>query len=319
MSDTSTSAIHFSDKRITVLITGATGFIGKKLVAALLKDGHQVIALTRDPAKANAMFAGQVRCVQELDALSDTDAVDVVINLAGARILGARWSDRRKQTLRASRVGLTKNLVSWIANAQHKPALLLSGSAVGYYGIQHQDDPTPLAEDAPPQPIFMSQLCQEWEQAAGTARQAGVTVTCMRFGMVLGHEGALPPMMIPVRLGLGGPLGGGRQMLAWIHVEDVLRGMAHLIQASAQDRPIAAAYNFTAPHGTTQAEFTRTAARILHRPCLFPTPGFPVRLLLGEQADIVLEGQRAVPVQLQKEGFQFRYPTVDDALQALLR
>lgn len=311
-------ALHFGDQKKTLLVTGATGFIGGLLTRALVDDGHQVIALTRDPGKAATTLQAKVRCIRSMDELTESDNVDVIVNLAGARILGARWSEQRKQVLRASRVGLTNKLVAWIAKAQHKPRLLLSGSAVGYYGIQAQGDTSELTEDAPPQAIFMSQLCQEWEQAAGAARSHGVPVACMRFGMVLGHGGALPPMMLPVKMGLGGPLAGGKQMLAWIHVHDLLRGIAHLIRAAEDDKPLAAAYNFTAPHSTTQAEFSGTAARILHRPFFFPTPALPVRLLLGEQADIVLEGQRAMPTQLQKEGFRFDYPTADEALRDLL-
>jgi uncharacterized protein (TIGR01777 family) len=263
-------------------------------------------------------FDGKVRCIASLDELPAAERVDVVINLAGARILGWRWSDKRKAELRASRIALTERLVAWIARARHKPALLLNASAIGYYGIQRQDDPTQLDEAAPPQDIFMSQLCQEWEAAARKAEQYGVHVACMRFGLVLGRHGALPMMLMPIRLGFGGPLGGGRQALSWIHVDDIVQGMAHLWRLHNAGAGVAGGWNFTAPHVVSQGEFSRIAASVARRPAFMPTPGWPVRLLLGEQADLLLEGQSVVPRRLQACGFAFRYPAMRDALASVM-
>jgi uncharacterized protein (TIGR01777 family) len=168
--------------------------------------------------------------------------------------------------------------------------------------------------------MFMSDLCREWEEAAGEAAQYGVQVECMRFGLVLGKGGALPMMLLPVKLGIGGRLGGGRQWLSWIHVDDLVRGMAHRWQQALQAGGRAGtpgASNFTAPECVSQAAFSRTAARIWHRPAFVPTPGWPMRLALGEQADLLLEGQRVVPARLEREGFSFRYPTLAAALQSL--
>lgn len=312
--------IHFSDSSERVLVTGATGFIGQRLVRALLADGQHVTALTRNPEQANRLFAGKVQCISSMRDLSPSHRIDVVINLAGARILGWRWTAARKAVLRKSRTDLTDSLIEWIAKAERKPKLLLSASAIGYYGIQKQGDDTELTEDSPPQSIFMSQLCQEWEAAAQSARAHGVRVVCMRFGLVLGHEGALPMMMLPVRLGLGGPLGSGRQWLSWIHVHDLLRGIAHLWQLNAQDGPKDQghdAYNFTAPEAVSQREFSQTAAQVIGRPSFFPTPAFPMRLMLGEQADLLLEGQRVKPSHLQADGFVFAYPQLRTALESL--
>jgi uncharacterized protein (TIGR01777 family) len=312
--------IAFDDTKRTVLVTGATGFVGQNLVRALLRDGHAVIALTRQARQAAWTFEGRVRCIESMRELPASAAVDVVVNLAGARILGPRWSAKRKEALRRSRIGLTQEVVRWIARAERKPFLFLSASAIGYYGIQPLGDAAALVETAPPQPVFMSDLCREWEEAARAAAPPGVQVECMRFGLVLGMGGALPMMLLPILLGLGGKLGSGRQWLSWIHVEDVVRGIAHRWQqALAKGEPVAVggATNFTAPECVAQAEFSRTAARIWRRPSLVPTPAWPMRLALGEQADLLLEGQRVAPERLEREGFVFRYPGLAQALQSL--
>jgi uncharacterized protein (TIGR01777 family) len=317
--DQSVAPVHFSDTAESVLVTGATGFIGTLLVRALLADGQQVTILTRNPKRAAWLFDGQVRCIGSMDDLRPTHRIDVIINLAGTRILGWRWTAARKAALRKSRIELTKKLIEWIAAAEQKPKLLLSASAIGYYGIQRQGDNTELAEDGPTQPIFMSQLCQEWERAAQGATAYGVRVNCMRFGLVLGQQGALPMMLLPIKLGVGGPLGGGRQWLSWIHVHDLLHGIAHVWQMNAQHRGKTrdGAYNFTAPEAVSQKLFSCVAAQVSGRPCLFPTPAFPMRLMLGEQADLLLEGQRVVPARLIAEGFKFSHGRLSSALANL--
>ena len=312
--------IHFSDSAGNVLVTGATGFIGQHLVRALLEDGQHVTALMRNLGQATRQFDGKIQCISSMRDLPPSHRIDVMINLAGARILGQRWTAARKAALRKSRIDLTNGLVEWIASAEQKPRLLLSASAIGYYGIQKQGDDTELTEDSPPQTIFMSQLCQEWEAAAQGAAAYGVRVVCMRFGLVLGRQGALPMMMLPIRLGLGGPLGSGRQWLSWIHVHDLLRGIAHLWQLPAQDGAKDhgyEAYNFTAPEAVSQRQFSQTAAQVIRRPSFFPTPAFPMRLMLGEQADLLLEGQRVKPAHLQRDGFKFAYPRLRTALESL--
>lgn len=306
-------ALDFGAAGRSFLVTGATGFIGQQLVRALLRQGHRVTVLSRQPRQAAWLFDGQVDCVCSMDELPRSRRIDVMINLAGARILGWRWTAARRHTLRASRIALTERLVAWIAAAEHKPAMLLSASAIGYYGVQARGDATPLGEDAAPQPIFMSDLCREWEQAAQGAAAHGVTVACMRFGLVLGRGGALPMMLLPVRLGLGGPLAGGSQWLSWVHLDDVLGGIAHLCQSGQ-----GGVFNFTAPQALTQAEFSRVVARVLHRPYGFPTPGWPMRLLLGEQADLLLEGQRVAPQRLLAAGYRFRHRALEGALRSVI-
>lgn len=313
--ETHIAPLHFGSKSEHVLVTGGTGFIGQLLIKALLVAGHEVTLLSRDPQHAKQLFNGRVRCISSLADLPASARVDVIINLAGARILGWRWTAARKKILRQSRVGFSEKLVAWIERAEVKPRLLLSASAIGYYGIQAAGDDSSLDESAPPQAIFMSQLCQEWEAAVNRAQSSGVTVCTMRFGLVLGQQGALPMMLLPIKCGLGGALGSGRQWHSWIHVQDLLAGIAHLWSVSAES---SGAYNFTAPESVTQQQFSQVAATLLHRPCFFTTPAFLLRTLLGEQADLLVEGQRVTPRRLLETGFQFQYPTLSAALKNLL-
>ncbi len=317
--------MHFDSAPQHVLLTGGTGFIGRIVVRQLLARGHSVTVWTRDAASAQRLFGAAVRCVQTLDQIGPDQPCDVVINLAGARIVGPRWTAQRQQQLLQSRVGLTEALVAWIARRERKPQLLLSASAIGYYGIQPQTASVELTESAPAQPIFMSRLCQQWEQAARAATAHGVAVNIMRFGFVLGRQGSLAPMLLPVKLGVGGRLGTGKQWLSWIHVHDLVRAMAHLWTGAltGADKPEVnpratfEVYNFTAPGALTQGAFMQVAAQVLHRPCWTAVPAGPVRLLLGEQADLLLEGQRVAPAHLLKSGFRFDFPEARGALKDL--
>lgn len=306
------SIVSFGESRRSFLVTGATGFIGQRLVRALLRDGHSVTVLTRQGRQAAWLFDGRVLCVSSMDQLPPSRRFDIVINLAGARILGWRWTAKRRAALRTSRIELTRKVVEWIAAAEYKPAMMLSASAIGYYGTQRRGDNAVLTELDGPKPMFMSDLCREWEQAAQTAAPHGVTVACMRFGLVMGTQGALPMMLLPIKLGLGGRLGGGMQWMWWIHVDDVIGAIAHLCRVGD-----GGVFNFTAPESLSQAQFSRVAAAVLRRPYGFPTPGLPMRLALGEQADLILEGQRVAPARLKESGFIFRYPTLHDALRSL--
>jgi len=312
--------LHFSDTSESVLVTGATGFIGQLLVNKLLADGQRVTVLTRNAKKAEISFSGAVNCIENMNEIPVNHRIDIIINLAGARILGWWWTTARQTFLRKSRITLTQHLIDWIAKADNKPKLLLSASAIGYYGVQAKDDDSELTEESPTQNIFMAKLCHDWEIVAQSARDYGVQVVCMRFGVVLGHQGPLPMLLLPIKLFLGGPLGGGRQWMSWIHVADLLRALAHIWKLS--DDPdtknlVKSVYNFTAPETLTQVDFSKVAAKILHRPSFFPTPGWPMRLALGEQADLLLEGQRVIPQNLLESGFVFTYPDAESALRNL--
>lgn len=299
-------------------MTGGTGFIGQVLVPELVKQGWRVTVLTRANELPSALRLSQVRAVRVLQEVAESDDVDAVINLAGARILGMPWTDRRREELLRSRVGLTHALVAWMQGRRNRPRCLLSASAIGYYGIQSRSDDTSLTEESGPQALFMSRLCQQWEQAALEATALGVQVACLRFGLVLGRGGALPMLLLPIRLGLGGRLGSGSQWLSWVHIDDLLGAVSHAWQALERTPGgLPGLYNVTAPGAVRQREFSAIAAAVLRRPNLIPTPAWPVRLLLGEQSDLLLEGQRVAPARLQKEGFAFRYPQLRPALENL--
>lgn len=314
-------SLSFGVSKQHVLVTGATGFIGKLLVKALIANGQKVTVLTRNAKKAALIFDDKVKCVESMYELSATYPIDTIINLAGARILGWRWTESRKAELLKSRVSLTQAIIAWIAKAEKKPKLFLSASAIGYYGIQAIGDDTELTEDAPTQNIFMAKLCHDWEVAAQSAEQYGVKVVRMRFGVVLGHQGSLPMLLLPIKLFLGGKLASGKQWLSWIHVDDLLAAIAHIWRLHEADETKASVkpvYNFTAPEALSQFEFSKVAAKVLRRPYFFPAPGWPMRLMLGEQADLLLEGQRVVPANLIESGFTFTYPNAESALRNLV-
>ncbi len=307
-------------KAITIarqfLVTGGTGFIGQAVIRRLLAQGHRVIVWTRDSRKAAWLFEAKVVCVTRLQEISANTQIDVVINLAGARILGWRWSAHRQQVLRRSRVQLTAELIDFLKQGRNFPNQFIQASAIGYYGIQAAGDDTELDEHSPAQAIFMSQLCQEWEQQAQRASEAGSQVTCLRFGLVLGKGGAWPMMSLPFRLGLGGRLGSGQQWYSWIHLHDLLNIIDFALQQPTTTNTFRV-WNGVAPQALRQAEFARVTAIALRRPCLLPTPAWPMRLLLGEQADLLLEGQRVYPRALSDLGFQFEYPELSQALAQL--
>lgn len=298
-----------------ILVTGGTGFLGQALCRMLLAQGHQLTLWVRHLDKGRRMYGDAVRCITQLAELQDTP-VDAILNFSGEPVLGPRWTPARQQVLHASRSGVTQALVEWVAQLAHKPRWLLSASAIGFYGVQAVDNPGALGEGAPPQPIFMSELCQRWERTAQGMAAHGVAVATVRLGVVLGAQGALPQMLRPFRLGIGTQMGGGDQVLSWVHLEDVLGAVAFLL-AKLDSTPAVGAYNLTAPQPVTQREFTRTACKVLHRPLAVPVPAALLQLLLGEQATLLTDGQRVVPQRLLAEGFRFRFDTFEAALRDL--
>lgn len=292
-----------------VLITGGTGFIGEHLVKQLLDAGHAVTVYTRDPLRAAYLFEGRARCITSLDDLSPADTHDVYINLAGAPIAAGPWTARRKKRLLASRVRTTGQLWACAARAEQKPQLWIQGSAIGFYGVQ--DGSIELDEQAPRGQGFMADLCAEWEQAAMPVTQLGIRQVVMRLGIVFGPGGALLPLLIPFRLGFGGRMGDGKQVMSWVHRDDVIAIMARAFD----DTQYSGVYNVVSPDAVPQGEFASKAGQVLKRPVWLHIPDAPVRKLAGEMAELFFDGQRVVPSRLTQAGYIFQYPSVDVALR----
>jgi hypothetical protein len=292
-----------------ILITGGTGFIGQALCPRLAAAGHEVVILTRQSAPA--LPRGAASAVTQIDTL-DAGDFGAVINLAGAPIGDARWTESRKRLLLESRVGTTARVVEWMRRAARPPAVLVSGSAVGYYGEQGD---RPVTEDTPPTPGFTHDLCAAWEAEADKATKFGVRVCRMRIGVVLDRDGGALAKMLPAfRLGAGGRLASGTHYFPWIHREDI----AAICQWLLEKRESRGAYNAGSPNPVTNAEFTRALGRALGRPTVLPMPQAALRLLFGEMSELLLVSDRMLPKRLLEEGFVFRYPDLAGALGAIL-
>jgi uncharacterized protein (TIGR01777 family) len=296
-----------------VLITGGTGFIGKTLCRRLLQQGHQLTVLSRQsPDTVQRLCGAAVTPLASLKALSPQAGFDAVVNLAGESIVARRWTDARKNVLWDSRVALTEELVGFIAAAERKPGVLVSGSAVGYYGDRGD---APLDEDSGFADDFGHRLCAAWEKAALRAEEHGVRVCVLRTGLVVGRDGGfLQRMLLPFKLGLGGRIGDGRQWMSWVHLDDHVAMTDHLLNHAHLD----GVFNATSPHPVTNLEFTECLARLLKRPALLPVPAIALRLLLGEMAELLLGGQRVLPARWQQENFPYRYPRIEEALKEAL-
>ena len=298
--------------RQTVLVTGATGFIGSRLVASLTAAGHRVIALVRNPARADAL-APPITLITSLDQLPSDARIDAIVNLAGEPIGNALWTDAKRRRIIDSRVSMTGDVVNLIARLERKPSVLISGSAIGWYGLW-QDQV--LTESAKSHACFSHELCDAWETAARAAEIHGVRVVCLRIGLVVGTEGGfITRMLTPFEFGLGGPFGSGRQWMSWIERDDLIRLIAYVISRSEIAGPI----NATAPIPVTNSKFTEELARRLHRPTLFRIPDAPLRRIGGDFAsELLLGGQRVVPNKALSNGFVFRHETLRSAFEAIL-
>lgn len=292
---------------MNVTVTGATGFIGRRLVERLLAQNHSVHILGRRPG-SGAPFSvwdagGGERPPQE--SLLNADAV---VHLAGEPV-GQRWTPQAKRRIRASRVEGTRRLVEGLSALPRRPAVLVCASAVGIYGSRGDEV---LTESSPPGEGFLAEVCRQWENAADLAQPLGVRVVKLRIGMVLGRAGGALARMLPAfKAGLGGRLGSGKQWMSWIHLDDLI----DLIRDSIEHPEVRGVVNATAPNPARNAEFTRVLASVLRRPAVVPVPAFALRLLFGEMAQILLESQRVLP---QAPGFRFQYPELAPALRQLL-
>ena len=299
-----------------IVIAGGSGFLGTALVQSLVPQGHQVTVLTRQTPgalpPAGVQYVAWTPDGQAGPWKSALEGAGAVINLAGESIAARRWSSAQKQRLRDSRLRATKSLTTAIRQAGQAPAVFISGSAVGYYGDRGEQT---LSESSAPGSDFLAGLAVEWEAAANDA--AAVTrVALIRTGIVLDRQGgALPKMLPPFQMFVGGPLGSGRQYMPWIHKDD----WVGLVTWCLTHEGMRGAVNATSPAPVTNAEFSTALGRALHRPSLLPAPAFALRLLLGEMADaLLLSGQRALPVRATDHGFAFRFTNIDEALASVL-
>lgn len=293
-----------------VLITGGTGLIGRALCPVLLQLGHQVSVFSRHPDTVSAKCGG----AQPLSSFAAIPELgfDAVINLAGEPIVGARWTERRKQMLRASRVTLTEQLVAQLARSSKPPSLLISGSATGYYG---DGGDTALDETSPVGGDFGARLCLDWEAAAEAASSVGIRVCRVRTGLVLSSGGGLLGQMLPAfKLGLGARLGDGRQWMSWIHMDDYIGILLGMLEDSTAAGP----FNLTAPNPVTNGAFTRVLGKVLNRPVWFSAPTILLKAALGEMAELLLGGQRALPRAIEERGYRYRFTELDEALGDLL-
>ncbi len=303
-----------------VAITGATGFVGSRLVERLHKEGHQVLVLTRNQSAAQKVFPNSAFPNLEIIGYTPTESgswqqalagCDGVVNLAGEPIAEGRWTPDRKQEILNSRKLGTQKIVEAIAKANPKPSDLVNASAIGYYGTSETatfDETSPSGED------FLAQVCQAWEAEAQKVKATGTRLVILRLGIVLGMGGAVAKMVTPFKLYTGGPIGTGRQWFSWIHREDIV----NLILLALTRSDIEGVLNATAPNPVRMAEFCQTMGQVLNRPSWLPVPSFALEALMGDGAMVVLEGQQVLPKRTLANGFEYQYQTVKQALEEIL-
>ena len=293
-----------------LLITGGSGFIGSRLVPVLLGEGYDVTVLTRDPDKTVQHFNYSVTTVGHLAMLDKKEVFDIIINLAGQGITDKRWSQDVKKQIWDSRVSTTNNLITYLQGSSEKPELLISGSAIGYYGIQGDE---PLDEQATGDTSFSSKLCDAWESEAQHAVKLGIRTCFLRTGIVLGKNGGALSRMLPAfKLYLGGPMGSGRQWMSWVHMDDLVGIILNVIN----NKDIKGAINATAPNPVTNRVFSASLGRALKKPALLSMPAFVLKLMLGEMAEeLLLSGQRVIPKKMLDAGYVFQYASLEEALR----
>ncbi len=294
-----------------ILVTGGTGFIGQRLVEALVRGGHFVTVLTRDLCKADDL-EHPVRVITSLDRIHNAERFDAIVNLAGDPIANGLWTSRKRARIMGSRVQMTEALRALVERLDTKPACLINGSAIGWYGLRSDET---LTEDANFDPAFVHEVCERWEQAAQKLERDGVRVVLLRIGLVLGVEGGiLAKLLTPFEFGGGGVMGSGRQWMSWIERDDLVR----IIARTVADENLSGPVNATAPVPVRNAEFTRALAKALHRPAFLRLPAWLLSTALGDMGrETMLAGQRVVPAKLVAAGFRFRHPELAPMLQAI--
>ncbi len=291
---------------MNILITGATGFIGSALCSRLLKDKHNVVVLSRHPEALEAPLTA----ISNLKQLKSDTVFDVVINLAGEPIADKRWSDRQKQRISSSRLDTTQKLIAYFEAIEHKPKLFISGSAIGYYGIDESSDI--VDETGSGDESFSSQLCQQWETTALQAEALGIRTCLLRTGIVLGKGGGvLRKMLPPFKMALGGKIGNGQQWMSWIHLDDLVGIILYCINHDDLKNAI----NGTSPNPVTNRAFTKALGQALKRPTVLPIPAFVVKLLMGQMGEeLLLAGKKVLPTKMLDAGYQFQYQELEKAL-----
>ncbi len=297
-----------------ILVSGASGLVGKKLVPTLVAEGHEVVTLVRKKSEVGAgqAFWDPTTGVIDADALKGAEAA---INLAGESIAAGRWNEERKHAIRESRVQSTSTLANALAFVTPRPRVLINASAIGYYGPQ-DDQWLDESSSSGGRGDFLSGVCRDWEAATLNAAEAGIRIACMRFGVILSRDGgALAKMLTPFKLGLGGRIGAGHQYMSWIAIDDVVGAIVHVLHDDRISGPV----NTVAPQPVTNAEFTATLGANLHRPTIFPMPEFAAKLVFGQMGEeLLLSGQRVRPARLLESGYEFRYPDLSSALRHVL-
>jgi uncharacterized protein (TIGR01777 family) len=293
-----------------IAVSGSSGLVGSALLAFLTTGVHRITRLVRKAAAGDDVAWDVARGVQDLSRLEGAEAV---VHLAGESIAAGRWTASRKEEIRRSRVEGTRRLCESLARLSRGPKVLVSASAVGFYGNRGDEI---LQEDSAPGSDFLAQVCREWEAATEPASRGGIRVVHLRFGMILSPAGgALKKLLLPFKMGAGGRIGSGTQFMSWIAMDDVVGAIHHAIVTESLQGPV----NGVSPAPVSNAEFTRTLARVLSRPAIAPMPAFAARLAFGEMADaLLLASQRVMPTRLQASGYKFRYPELERALRHLL-
>ncbi len=295
---------------MSYLITGGTGFVGKKLIANLVQNQQKIIVLTRSKNKAEKLFGSKVRAVENLAEISNSEKIDHIINLAGEPIADKRWNEKQKQILINSRIQNTQNIIDLISRLEQKPKTLINASAIGFYGSRGDED---LDENSCAGKEFTADLCQKWEECANQASGFGVRVCLARFGIVLGQNGGALAKMLPAfKLGLGGKIGNGEQFMSWIDIDDLVAAINFLVA----NQNLNGVFNFTAPQPATNQEFATTLAKILNRPAFFNMPALVVKILFGKMGEaLLLNGQKVLPKRLLESGFKFGCKNLEVALE----
>lgn len=291
---------------MNILITGGTGFIGSALCSRLLEENNKIVVLSRHPEKIKS----PIKAIADLNDLKNSDIFDVVINLSGEPIANKRWSDKQKHQIFSSRIDITEKLISYFEKSENKPKLFISGSAIGYYGIDKTDNVIEEKENG--DNSFSSELCQKWEAVALKAEKLGIRTCLLRTGIVLGENGgALSKMLLPFKMCLGGRIGHGKQWMSWIHIDDLIGIILYCIN----NDNLKGAVNGTSPNPVTNQVFTKTLGVALKRPTIFPMPAIVVKLLMGQMGEeLLLAGKKIVPKKALDAGYTFKYKILEEAL-----